>query len=79
VFKFLLRKETKPHIDLETVRETLEYIETDCRDRAGLEGVAAALAITLAEIERVQERGMTKPEATIAAAHFLPAGRLMPQ
>lgn len=79
MFKFFLRKDTKRHVDLETVRETLQYMETDCRDRVGLEGVAAALVITIAEIERVQDQFTTSPEATIAAARFIPCGHLMPQ
>ncbi len=56
MFKFARRKPSRLHIDLETVRETLLYIESDCRDYPGLESVAAALAVTLAEIDRVQDR-----------------------
>lgn len=74
MFKFARRKPSRLHIDLETVRETLLYIESDCRDYPGLESVAAALAVTLAEIDRVQDRIEEKPRVEVISASFVPAG-----
>ena len=44
VFKFSKLIPQRPQIDLETVRETLLYIESDCRDCPELERVATAIA-----------------------------------
>lgn len=74
MFKFGGRKHTRPHIDLETVRETLLYMESDCRDYPDLEGVAAALALTLAEIDRVEDCVAERPRVDVISASFVPAG-----
>lgn len=73
MFKFPTRKPKTPHIDLETVRETLLYMESDCRECPGLERVAARLAETISEIDRVDDRLGSHSEATVVAASFLPA------
>ncbi len=64
----------KPRIDLETIRETLLYIESDCRENAGLERVAAALSQALEEIERLEALNGPKHKAEPLYAHFVPAG-----
>lgn len=74
MFKFGAARKSRTHIDLETVRETLLYIESDCRHQPGFEGIAAALAVTLAEIDRVEDRIEKKPRADVISASFVPAG-----
>ena len=67
-------KISKVRIDLESVRDTLLYIESDLRHAPGLETVAAAVAQVLEEISRVeQEQGVDRALPMIAA-QFLPAG-----
>ena len=59
-------------IDLDSVRETLLYIESDFRHAAGYETVAAAIGAVLEEIDRVEaEVGKDKPASAISA-QFLP-------
>ena len=59
-------------IDLESVRETLLYIESDFRHAPGYETVAAAISAVLGEIDRVElEAGPDKrPQLTLS--HFVP-------
>ena len=67
-------KTQRVRIDLESVRDTLLYIESDLRHAAGLETVAAAVAQVIEEISRVeQELGVDRTQPMIAA-HFVPAG-----
>jgi len=74
VFKLLRRPASKPRVDLQTVRETLVYIESDCRECRGLEGVTAALVQTITEIDRVRN-AMDKPKAPeVTSVRFIPAG-----
>lgn len=65
----------RPHIDLETVRETLVYMESDCRSCPALEGVAAALNRTINEIDRVQAtKGNDLPTVPpVLGVRFIPA------
>ncbi len=65
-----------PHIDLETVRETLAYIHDDVRRVPALAGLAGALGAALAEIEAVAD-GDTVPVAR-AVPDLLPRLRLIP-
>ena len=59
-------------IDLESVRETLLYIESDFRYAPGYETVAAAIGAVLGEIDRVEaEIGKDKPSRAIAS-QFMP-------
>ena len=74
MFKLLDRAPPNQRIDLETIRETLLYIESDCRENAGLERVAAALSQALAEIERLETLNGPKHKAEPLYAHFVPAG-----
>ncbi len=74
MFKLLDRAPVKPRIDLETMRETLHYIESDCRENAGLERVAAALSQAIEEIERLETLIGPKHKAEPFHAHFVPAG-----
>ncbi|HMN37093.1 MAG TPA: hypothetical protein PKD49_05195 [Hyphomicrobium sp.] len=74
VFKFSSLLPQRPHIDLETVRETLLYIESDCRDCAGLERVSAAIAQAISEIDRVHEGSEPRGRTDVISASFLPAG-----
>ena len=63
-----------PTIDLATVRETLVYMHDDMKRVPGLEGVAAAMASTLREIdaaERTREPAPLSP----TAARFMPVWR----
>ena len=48
-------KSQRVRIDLESVRETLLYIESDMRHAPGFETVAAALSQVLVEIDRVED------------------------
>ena len=72
MFKFPARKPKTPHIDLETVRETLLYIESDCRECPGLERVAARIAETISEIDRLDDRLGSRAESNVVSASFLP-------
>ena len=74
MFKLLDRSRAKPSVDLETIRETLLYIESDCRENAGLERIAAALSEALEEIERIEALNGPKHKAEPFYAHFVPAG-----
>ena len=74
VFKLVRRPARKPRVDLQTVRETLVYMESDCRDCPGLEGVAAALGHTITEIDRVNSEQDSGQPRDVVAAKFLPAG-----
>lgn len=74
MFKLVRRPARKPRVDLQTVRETLVYMESDCRDCPGLEGVAAALGQTITEIDRVNIEQDTEAPREVVAAMFLPAG-----
>lgn len=74
MFKLLDRSRARPSVDLETIRETLLYIESDCRENAGLERVAAALSEALEEIERLEAMNGPKHKAEPFYAHFVPAG-----
>jgi hypothetical protein len=74
VFKLSDLARAKPRIDLETIRETLLYIESDCRENAGLERVAAALTEAIDEIERLEALNGPKHKAEPFYAHFVPAG-----
>ena len=74
MFKLSDLARAKPRIDLETMRETLLYIESDCRENAGLERVASALTEAIAEIERLEASNGPKHKAEPFYAHFVPAG-----
>lgn len=74
VFKLLRRPASKPRVDLQTVRETLMYMESDCRECPGLEGVAAALEQTITEIDRVCNATDKAKAPTVTAVTFIPAG-----
>lgn len=70
MFEFV-RGSRKTSIDLESVRETLLYMQSDLRNAPGLEGVAAAVGSAIAEIARV-EGDIGSPKAAVVAAHFRP-------
>ena len=74
MFKLSDLARAEPRFDLETIRETLLYIESDCRENAGLERVAAALSQALEEIERLEALNGPKHKAEPFYAHFVPAG-----
>lgn len=74
MFKLSDRSPAKPRIDLETIRDTLLYIESDCRESAELERVAAALTEAITEIERLEALNGPKHKAEPFYAHFVPAG-----
>ena len=74
MFKLSDLARAEPRFDLETIRETLLYIESDCRENAGLERVAAALSHALEEIERLEALNGPKHKAEPFYAHFVPAG-----
>ncbi len=74
MFKLVRRTAKTPRVDLETVRETLVYMESDCRNCPGLEAVAAALEQAITEIDRAARlAGDTEARETVAA-RFIPAG-----
>ena len=73
VLRVLRRSARRPHVDLQTMRETLVYIESDCRECPGLEGVAAALGQTIIEIDRASDRLEGEPAPATIAASFVPA------
>ncbi len=73
MLRVVRRSVRRPHVDLETVRETLVYIESDCKECPGLEGVAAALGQTIVEIDRVRHAEQERP-LPVVGARFIPAG-----
>lgn len=73
MFKFGAHKPARLRMDLQTVRETLIYIESDCRDQPGLQRLSAALAQTISEIDRVTPAIEPSPRADVVSARFLPA------
>lgn len=75
VFKISRQRPRLAQIDLSTVRDTLRYMKTDADRVPGLEGVSAALAATLQEIE-VAERKLAPKSLTPISAKFLPARRV---
>jgi hypothetical protein len=68
------QKTQRVRIDLESVRDTLLYIESDLRHAQGLETVAAAVAQVLVEISRVEEELGVDRSQPMISAHFVPAG-----
>ena len=66
-------KSRKVRIDLDSVRETLLYIESDVRHAPGLETVAAGISAVLDEIARVEIDHGPDPAPALIAAQFLPA------
>jgi hypothetical protein len=74
VFKVVRPSRKWQHVDLKTVRETLVYMENDCKACPGLERVATALEHTISEIDRVATNAQPEPALPVVAAHFIPAG-----
>ena len=74
MLRVVRRTAKRAHIDLETVRETLLYMESDCKGCPGLEGVAAAIGRTIVEIDRVNASGGVEAPAQPVTARFIPAG-----
>lgn len=74
VFKFSKLIPQRPQIDLETIRETLLYIESDCKGCEGLERVAAAIAQTIREIDQVSSSDKPRAKTEVVSATFMPAG-----
>lgn len=64
--------ELGPHMDLKSVRETLEYIYGDVRHEARLTRLAAALDKAIREIDAV---GAPRRDGTIERLVSLPGGR----
>lgn len=71
VFKVVRPSRKWQHVDLKTVRETLVYMESDCRACPGLEKVASALGQTISEIDRIGDAPECEPK--LVAARFVPA------
>lgn len=63
-----------PHMDLKSVRETLEYIYGDIRQEARLTKLAVALDSAIKEIDAV---GVPRRHAVIERLASLPGGRLL--
>ncbi|MEZ5898163.1 MAG: hypothetical protein AB7S74_07540 [Hyphomicrobium sp.] len=74
MFKFSKLIPQRPQIDLETIRETLLYIESDCEGCEGLERVAAAIAQTIREIDQVSAAGKQRGKTEVVSTTFMPAG-----
>lgn len=74
MFKLVRRTARTPHVDLETVRETLVYMESDCRNCPGLEGVATALEQAITEIDRAAPLASEVQPREVMPAKFVPAG-----
>lgn len=63
------------HIDLSTLRETIEYMKSDADRVPGLEGLTRALNETLKEID-LAERKLQPPKMSPLTAKFLPQRRI---
>lgn len=73
VFELRSRAERSLRIDLESVRETLHYIESDFRGAPGYETVAAAISAVLSEIDRVEGETRKDKPLNVVTARFLPS------
>lgn len=58
-------------IDLPTIRETLIYIESDCKGRPGFEQIAAAIAVAISEIDRIRS-DFDLRSTPVSPARFIP-------
>lgn len=74
MFKVVRPSRKWQHVDLKTVRETLVYMENDCKGCPGLERVASALEHTITEIDRANAKRETDPAPHVVSARFIPAG-----
>lgn len=72
MFRIPRNRPWPPALDLSTVRETLLYMEDDARRVPGLERVAEALAVAIAEVEAA-ERSANASRQDIVGARFFPA------
>lgn len=61
-----------PALDLTTVRETIVYMRDDARRVPGLEGVAAALDASIAEIDKAGRSGRAPAGYSPFMSRFLP-------
>jgi hypothetical protein len=71
MFRISRRKPWPPQIDLDTVRETILYIESDMARVPGLEGVAAALKTAVREIDRARPPMALPSERQAIAPRFI--------
>lgn len=61
-----------PEIDLSTARETLAYIEDDMRRVPGLEKVAEAISLAMAEIDAAERAVPQHYAYTPVVSRFVP-------
>lgn len=73
MFRVFKKAPPRQHIDLASVRDTLQYIESDLDQAPELMRVAEAVRAALAEIDRIELSGSTLKSADITGARFLPA------
>jgi hypothetical protein len=74
VLTVVSRTATRQNIDLPTVRETINYILSDCKERPDLEGIAAALVATIVEIDRATAIAPAAAQlGQPTSARFIPA------
>lgn len=74
VFSFTKARQHRPHFDLETVRETLLYMQSDLQSQPDLKSVAEAIADAVAELDLVANRETASSARTdVISASFVPA------
>ena len=72
VSAFLSSARRPARIDLDAVRDTLLYIESDVAQSPELDRVAKAIREALVEIERIDSATKPRNGPTITGARFLP-------
>lgn len=72
MFRSIRARELPQHIDLSTVRETLQYIHDDMRRAAGLEKLSAALAEAIREAEAAEALLPSPVDDPVITARFVP-------
>lgn len=70
-------RKPEPSLDLDTIRETLDYMQADLSGRAGFENIARALRHAMREIDDLPASHSGRPSRTsdcrVFSARFLPA------
>ena len=72
MFRINRRRPWPTDIDLSTARETLAYLEDDMRRVPGLEKVAQAIAVAMAEIEAAEKAAPYAMNYSPMVSHFVP-------
>ncbi len=73
MFDFPVRRRMRPKVDLNGVRDTLLYMQSDAAQTPGMERLSETLAEAIAEINRIETLNPLSDTQDIMSSHFLPA------